>query len=53
MSINNLSVPRSSHRIFTNDTEKKSTNKVHDVMKTLVVATILHEALREGLKINF
>ena len=57
MSINNISVPRfllNSLRIFTNNIEqfKKSVNirieilffNLHDVMKTVVVAYILHEA---------
>ena len=61
MSINNLSVPRislNSHHIFTNNAENQSKNSVnikieslfftlHDVMKTVVVAKILHEALME------
>ena len=59
MSINNISAQRislNSRRIFTNNTEKqfkKSVNirieitffNLHDVMKTVVVAKILHEAI--------
>ena len=54
MSINNLSVPRislNSHRILTNNTENQSNIKIeglffnlHDGMKTVAVAKILHEA---------
>ena len=59
LSINNLSVPRislNSHRMFTNENKKtilkQSVNikieslffNLHDVMKTVVVAKIIHKA---------